>query len=188
MSKNMRVFLIIVLILVGFYLFVGMPYNHLVSLRAQAQSQEAQVEVVLQRRFDLIPNLVATVKGYTQHEEKVFGEIAQAQNAWQNAPPGSPQRITAAMQYEASIGRLLTLVQTYPQLQANQDFRALMDELEGTENRISVERHRYNDMVRQYNTAIASFPDSIFARMFGFTPMPYFEAQVGAQQAPKVQF
>jgi LemA protein len=176
-----------VIILLGYFLVAG-PYNRFVSLDQQAQTQWAQVETVMQRRMDLIPNLVETTKGYVKHEQKVFGQIAEAQNAWAKAPAGSPQRVTAATQVEAAMGRFLVLVQAYPQLQANQDFRALMDELEGTENRIAVERHRYNDVVKEYNTAIASFPGMLYARMFGFAPKPYFEATAGAEKAPQVKF
>jgi len=184
----MRTILIIVgIVILGFLIF-GAPYNRLVQLDQQVQTQSAQVETVMQRRMDLIPNLVETTKGYVKHEEKVFGEIAEAQNAWAKAPPGSPQRINAATQVEGIMGRFLTLVQAYPQLQANQDFQELMNELEGTENRISVERHRYNDVVRAYNTAVSSFPSMFYARMFGFKPRPYFEAEAGAKQAPKVKF
>lgn len=188
MSGIVRTVVILGLILFVGFLVIGAPYNRLVSLDQQAQTQSAQVETVMQRRIDLIPNLVETTKGYVKHEQKVFGEIAQAQNAWAKAPAGSPQKINAAVQMEASLGRFLMLVQAYPQLQANQDFRALMDELEGTENRISVERHRYNDTVKQYNTVVASFPSMFYARMFGFKPRPYFEAEAGAKQAPKVKF
>lgn len=188
MSGTVRTLLIIAGILVVAYLIFGAPYNRLVQLDQAVQTQSAQVETVMQRRMDLIPNLVETTKGYVKHEQKIYGEIAEAQNAWAKAPAGSPQRINAATQVEGVLGRFFTLVQTYPQLQANQDFQSLMDELEGTENRIAVERHRYNDIVKQYNTAIASFPGMFYARMFGFKPRPYFEAQAGAQQAPKVKF
>jgi len=183
-----RTLLIIAAILVIGYLVFGAPYNRLVALDQQAQTQWAQVETVMQRRMDLIPNLVETTKGYVKHEQKVFGEIAEAQNAWAKATPGSPQKINAAMSMDSALGRFMVLVQAYPQLQANQDFRALMDELEGTENRISVERHRYNDIAKEYNTAIASFPGMLYARMFGFKAKPYFEATAGAEKAPQVKF
>lgn len=184
----MRTLIVIVAIVVIGFLLFGAPYNKLVSLDQQAQTQWAQVETVMQRRMDLIPNLVETAKGYVKHEQKVFGEIAEAQNAWAKAPAGSPQKISAAVQMEGVLGRFFTLVQAYPQLQANQDFRALMDELEGTENRIAVERHRYNDTVKEYNTTVASFPGMFYARMFGFKARPYFEAEAGAQKAPQVKF
>lgn len=188
MSGTVRTLVILAgIVILGFMLF-GAPYNHLVSLDQQAQTQWAQVETVMQRRMDLIPNLVETTKGYVKHEQKVFGQIAEAQNAWAKAPAGSPQRVTAATQVEAAMGRFLVLVQAYPQLQANQDFRALMDELEGTENRIAVERHRYNDTIKEYDTAIASFPGMFYARMFGFKARPYFEAEAGAKVVPKVKF
>ncbi len=192
MSGTFRALLIFFVVIGAMVLLavatVGGSYNHIVKLDQQAQTQWAQVETVMQRRMDLIPNLVETVKGYVKHEEKVFGDIALAQNSWAKAPPGSPQRVTAAASMEVALGRFMTLVQTYPQLQANEDFRALMDELEGTENRISVERHRYNDTVKEYDTAITSFPMVMMARMFGFKPRPYFQAAAGAEQAPKVKF
>jgi LemA protein len=148
----------------------------------------AQVDVVLQRRADLIPNLVATVKGYAQHEEKVFGDIANARAGLLNAKTPS-DKIAANGQLDGAIGRLLLVVENYPNLKADQNFAALSDELAGSENRIAVERRRYNEAIQDYNTYIGQFPNSIFAGWAGFQRNnDYFAASEGARVAPKVDF
>jgi LemA protein len=143
---------------------------------------------VLERRADLIPNLVATVKGYAKHEETVFGDIANARAGLLNArDPGA--KIQANNQLDGAIGRLLALSESYPDLKSNQNFLALQDQLEGSENRIAVERRRYNETLRDYNTYIRQFPNSIWAGMSGFQPNnQYFEASESSRTAPKVSF
>jgi LemA protein len=148
----------------------------------------AQVDVVLQRRADLIPNLVATVKGYAQHEEKVYGDIANARAGLLNAKTPA-DKIAANGQLDSAIGRLLLVVENYPNLKADQNFAALQDELAGSENRIAVERRRYNEAIQDYNTYIGQFPNSIYAGWAGFQRNnDYFAASESARVAPKVDF
>jgi LemA protein len=148
----------------------------------------AQVDVVLQRRADLIPNLVATVKGYAQHEEKVYGDIANARAGLLNAKTPA-DKIAANGQLDGAIGRLLLVVENYPNLKADQNFAALQDELAGSENRIAVERRRYNETIQDYNTYIGQFPNSIFSGWAGFQRNnDYFAASESARVAPKVDF
>jgi LemA protein len=146
------------------------------------------VDIVLQRRADLIPNLVETVKGYAQQEQTVFGDIAKARSALLSA--GTPQdKIAANGQLDGALGRLLLIVENYPQLKSNENFLRLQDELAGTENRIAVERKRYNDTLRDYDTYVQQFPNSFFANIAGFKPNEaYFEASEGSRVAPKVNF
>src|SRR5438270_5484627 len=165
----------------------GCSYNKFVGQEEAIKSQWAQVENQLQRRNDLIPNLVETVKGYAQHEEGVFKEIADARSRLLAAK--SPEEtIAAANQQTAALGRLLAVVENYPNLKANEQFNRLMDELSGTENRIAVERMRYNQAVQAYNTARRQFPANLTARVFGFKEYPFFQAPPEARQAPKVNF
>ena len=179
------VLLVFVLVLFGQYVSVK---NTLVTKNEAVKSAWSQVDVVLQRRADLIPNLVATVKGYAQQEQTVFGDIAKARSALLSA--GSPQeKIAANGQLDGAIGRLLLIVENYPQLKSNENFLRLQDELAGTENRIAVERKRYNDTLQDYNTYIQQFPNSIFAGWSGFKPNEaYFEASEASRQVPKVNF
>src|ERR1041385_2869803 len=165
----------------------GCSYNKFVGQEEAIKSQWAQVENQLQRRNDLIPNLVETVKGYAQHEEGVFKEIADARGRLLAAK--SPEEtIQAANQQTSALGRLLAISENYPQLRANEQFNRLMDELSGTENRIAVERMRYNERVQEYNTARRQFPANLTARVFGFKEYPFFEAPPEARQVPKVNF
>jgi LemA protein len=148
----------------------------------------AQVDVVLQRRADLIPNLVETVKGYAKQEQTVFGDIANARAGLLNARTPA-DKIAANGQLDGALGRLLAIVENYPNLKSNQNFLALQDELAGTENRIAVERRRYNEAIQDYNTYIGLFPNNIFARWAGFQRNnDYFAASEPARQAPKVNF
>src|SRR5471030_426253 len=165
----------------------GCSYNTFVSQEQAIKAQWAQVENQLQRRNDLIPNLVNTVKGYAQHEESVYKDIADAR-AQLLAAKSPDETIKAANQQTSALGRLLAVVENYPQLKANEQFNRLMDELSGTENRIAVERMRYNERVQEYNTSRRQFPGVITAKMFGFQQHPFFEAPVEAQQVPKVNF
>src|ERR1700732_4666970 len=152
---------------------IVVPYisarNEMVTLNETVKSNWAQVDVVLQRRADLIPNLVETVKGFAAHEETVFGDIAKARSALMGAQ--TPQdKIAANGQLDGALSRLLLIVENYPQLKSNENFLRLQDELAGTENRIAVERKRYNDSIQAYNTYIQQFPNSIFAGWAGFKP------------------
>src|SRR5437867_2433334 len=165
----------------------GCSYNTFVSQEENVKAQWAQVQNQLQRRNDLIPNLVETTKGYAQHEEAVFKDIADARSKLLSAK--SPdETIAAANQQTSALGRLLAVVENYPNLKANEQFNGLMDELSGTENRIATERQRYNDRVREYDTSKRQFPANITAKMFSFKDYPYFEAPPAATQAPKVNF
>lgn len=175
---------LLVLALVGW--FIG-SYNMLVSLDANAKEKWANVESQYQRRFDLIPNLVSTVKGYAAHEEKLFTEITEMRSRWQGAT-SIDDKVEAANGLEGAIGRLLMVVENYPVLKASENFLSLQDELAGTENRVSVERVRYNEAVKQYNVAIKRIPTNIIAGMFGFKEKKMFEAAEGAENAPKVTF
>lgn len=162
--------------------------NQMVAKQEAVHAQWSQVDVVLQRRADLIPNLVATVKGYAKHEETVFSDIANARSALLGAH--NPQeKIAANGQLDSAIGRLLVLSENYPNLKADQNFLQLQDQLEGTENRIAVERRRYNQTLQDYNTFIRQFPNSIWAGMAGFQPdNAYFQASEASKQAPSVKF
>ena len=167
--------------------FSGCSYNRFVTQEEAIKAQWAQLQNQLQRRNDLIPNLVETVKGYAQHEQQVFSDIAEARSRLLAAR--SPEEtIAAANQQTSALGRLLAVVENYPQLKANEQFNRLMDELSGTENRIAVERMRYNEAIQAYNTSRRRFPANVTARLFGFKEYPFFEAPPEAQKAPKVTF
>jgi LemA protein len=188
----MKILLAVVGVLALFGLLMGGSYvssrNEMVRKNEAVKQTWSQVDVVLQRRADLIPNLVATVKGYAHQEQTVFGDIAKARAGLLNArTPG--ERIAANGQLDGAIGRLLAIVENYPNLKSNQNFLALQDELAGTENRIAVERRRYNEALQDYNTYIGLFPNSLFAQWAGFQRNnDYFAAAVAAREAPKVDF
>ncbi len=167
--------------------FIGIN-NNLVALQENVHSQWGQVETVLQRRYDLIPNLVNTVKGYAAHEKGVLEEVTRLRSQWGSAKT-IDEKVKAADQLEGGLSRLLLVVERYPDLKANANFRDLQYELAGTENRIAVERQRYNDAARAYNTAVRQFPASFVASLRGFTAnAPYFEAVAPAKEVPKVDF
>jgi LemA protein len=184
------VVVIIVLLLIAFLLgsmYVGRR-NEMVRKRETVNAAWSQVDVVLQRRADLIPNLVETVKGYAGQEQKVFGDIAAARSQLLNAKTPA-DKIAANGQIDSALGRLLVIVENYPQLKSNENFMRLQDELAGTENRIAVERRRYNETVQDYNTYISLFPNNVVASMSGFTRNDaYFKADEGSRQAPHVNF
>jgi LemA protein len=162
--------------------------NRLVAEQEHMQAAWAQVETVLQRRYDLIPNLVNTVKGYAAHEREILEEVTRLRSQW-GAAGSIAEKAQAAGELEGALARLLLVVERYPDLKANQNFRDLQFELAGTENRIAVERQRYNDAVRAYNTRVRQFPGSLVAGWRGFAPSDaYFEAEGPAQQAPQVDF
>lgn len=189
---------VIVVIALILYNFFAGNYNKMVTLDESVTSAWSQVENQYQRRLDLIPNLVSTVKGYASHEKEVFEQVAEARSR-----AGGIVKVDSAIledskklaEYQkiqnelgASLQRLLAISENYPQLKANQNFLALQDELAGTENRISVERKRFNDAVRSYNSFIRKFPQNIIANMNGFEKKAYFEAETAASKAPTVSF
>ncbi len=188
MKKGIIVLVVIVLLV----LWIGGSFishrNEMVRKRETVNAAWSQVDVVLQRRADLIPNLVETVKAFATHEEKVFGDIAAARAAMAGAK--TPQeKIAANGQLDSALSRLLVVVENYPQLRSNENFLRLQDELAGTENRIAIERRRYNETVQDYNTYISLFPNNIVASLSGFTRNDaYFKTEEGARQAPKVNF
>ena len=178
----------LIVIVVALVLYLMSAYNGLVRLKVQCDNAWSDIDVQLKRRYDLIPNIVETVKGYAQQEQTVFGDIAKARSALLSA--GSPQeKIAANGQLDGAIGRLLLIVENYPQLKSNENFLRLQDELAGTENRIAVERKRYNDTLQDYNTYVQQFPNNIFAGWAGFKANPaYFAASEASRQVPKVTF
>ncbi len=189
---------IIVLIVAGACNFYTGTYNSFVTMEEGVKGQWAQVENQYQRRFDLIPNLVATVKGYAAHESQVFTDVSEARAKaggvmqMSDGLLNDPESFRRFQEAQASLGgalsRLLSVTEQYPELKANEQFLSLQDQLEGTENRISVERKRFNDAVQQYNREIRLFPKSIIAGMGGFTQKPYFSADEKAATAPTVSF
>jgi LemA protein len=179
---------VLVLILLIFGGSCVSRYNNMVSLKENIDARWSQVENVLQRRNDLIPNLVNTVKGYASHEKEIFENVAQARAKLAGASNVS-ETVEANRAMEGALSRLLMIVENYPQLKADKTFIRLQDELAGTENRIAVERRNYNESVRAYNTYVRQFPNNFIGGIFGFTPEDvYFEAAEGAKEVPKVDF
>ena len=187
-----KVLLIIVLAFVAMGLIAGgcafSGYNKSIALNESVKSALGQVENQLQRRYDLIPNLVETVKGYAQHEQKLFTDIAEARTKYFQPGASQAEKLKSANQLEGLLSRLLVLREQYPQLKANESFLKLQDSLEGTENRVSVERTRYNDAVRSLNAYVKGFPARLFAGFAGVQPADYFEAASSAKEVPKVNF
>ncbi|GIW43560.1 MAG: hypothetical protein KatS3mg077_0842 [Candidatus Binatia bacterium] len=165
----------------------GCGYNTMVELHEQVDAAWAQVENQLQRRNDLIPNLVEVTKAYAKHEQEIFIKVAEARSRLIGAATRE-EKIAAANELNSALARLLAIAERYPDLKANQQFARLSDELAGTENRIATERRRYNEAVRQYNAYIKKLPQRFIAQAFGFQEEKYFEAQPGAEAVPKVQF
>ncbi|HOG11240.1 MAG TPA: LemA family protein [Smithella sp.] len=187
-KKTIIILLVIVALLtVSAYSFFAGNYNTFVRLDQAVKSAWAQVENQLQRRYDLIPNLVETVKGYAKHEREVLTEVTNAR-AKVGGAGTVPDKIAANNELSGALSRLLLVVERYPDLKANQNFLHLQDELAGTENRIAVERMRYNEAVKVYNQTIKSFPANLLAGMFGFKDGAFFDAPQEAKTAPKVQF
>jgi LemA protein len=187
---------VLLLALMFFGWITGM-YNSLVKLDEAVKSSWAQVQNQYQRRIDLVPNLVATVKGYAQHEAEVFEKVAEARSSvgkLQVTPEilNDPQAFEKFQQAQtglsSALSRLLAVAENYPQLKANENFLQLQAQLEGTENRIAVERKRFNDMVQDFNSRVRTFPTSIIAGMFGFGQKAYFQSEPGAEKAPQVKF
>jgi len=196
LSKGIITLLVVLGALAIFFFWATGGYNKLVSQQEQVTSAWSQVENVYQRRADLIPNLVATVKGYAAHERETLEGVVNARaKATQttidptNMTQASLDKFQAAQgELSSALGRLMVVVERYPDLKANQNFLELQAQLEGTENRITVERQKYNDIAKGYNTLIRQFPKNIIAALFGFERKVYFEAKEGAENVPKVEF
>jgi LemA protein len=187
-KKALLITVIVIVVLAGLvYSFFKGNYNRFVAMDEGVKSSWAQVENQLQRRYDLIPNLVETVKGYAKHEKDVLIEVTNAR-ARVGGATSVPDKISANNALSGALSRLLVVVERYPDLKANQNFIRLQDELAGTENRIAVERRRYNEAVRAYNVAIRSFPANMLAGMFGFEKAAFFEAPAAAKATPQVKF
>ncbi len=196
--KTLVIILVIVIAIFGVVKFFAGTYNTMVGMEEGVLSQWAQVENQYQRRLDLVPNLVATVKGFASHESEVFTQVAEARSQAGGVMELSsnviddPEALAKFQQAQNSLGgalqRLLSVTENYPQLQANQNFMALQDELEGTENRIATERMRFNETVQEYNKYIRKFPNNIIANMNGFEKKAYFTSTDEAKTAPKVEF
>ena len=196
MKKGLITFVIIAAIVLGGFFWIKNVYNQMVVSDENVQAAWSQVENVYQRRADLIPNLVATVKGYAEHESSTLENVISAR-AKATQVTVDPSNLTeealakfneAQGELSSALGRLLLIQENYPDLKANQQFMELQAQLEGTENRIATERMKFNEAARSYNTLIRRFPDNIIASMFDFEKKGYFEAQEGAETAPKVEF
>ena len=196
MKKGLIILIAVAAVVLGIFFWFQGNYNKMVKMDEGVQAAWSQVENVYQRRADLIPNLVATVKGYASHEQQTLeGVISARSKATQITV--NPEDLTSEQlaKYQkaqgelgSALGKLLAITENYPDLKANTNFLELQAQLEGTENRIAVERKKFNEAAREYNTTIRQFPKNIVAGMFGFEKKPYFEAQEGAEQAPKVEF
>ncbi len=199
MKKFLGVLLVLIVLLVGiFSWFIGVR-NQLVTLQENVNESWSQVENVYQRRLDLIPNLVATVKGYASHEQETLQRVIEARNQASRVSPqalqnglNDPQSFEKFQQAQgalsSALSRLMVVVERYPDLKANQNFLELQSQLEGTENRIAVERRRFNENAKNYNVKLRRFPENWVASFSGFTERPYFKAEIGAEQAPQVNF
>lgn len=196
MKKGLVAILVVAAVVLGIFFWFQNTYNGMVKMDEGVQAAWSQVENVYQRRADLIPNLVATVKGYAAHEQETLEGVISARSKAtqitvdpQNLTPEEIAKYQKAQgELGSALGKLLAITENYPDLKANENFMALQSQLEGTENRIAVERQKFNETARGYNTVIRQFPKNIVAGMFGFEKKPYFEAQEGAQQAPEVKF
>lgn len=196
MNKKTVVLIAVAVVLLGSFVWVKNAYNNLVTSDEHAQSAWSQVENVYQRRADLIPNLVATVKGYAEHESKTLENVIAARSKATQVTVDPADLTEEALarfneaqgELSAALGRLLMITENYPDLKANQNFLELQAQLEGTENRIATERMKFNETAKSYNTLVRTFPNNILASMFDFEKKGYFEAQAGAETAPKVEF
>lgn len=196
MKKGLIVLIVVVVVVLGLFLWVKNTYNSMVKMDEGVNGAWSQVENVYQRRADLIPNLVATVKGYATHEQETLEGVVNARSkATQmtvdanNLTPEALEKYQKAQgELGSALGKLLAITENYPDLKANQNFLELQSQLEGTENRIAVERQKFNETAKVYNTTIRQFPRNIFAGIFDFEKKPYFESADGAEVAPKVEF
>ena len=197
-SKGLVALIVVIVCVLGIFSFYKNTYNSLVSLDEDVSASWAEVQNQYQRRLDLIPNLVSTVKGYAKHESDVFTQVSEARSKAggqiniSDEVLNDPEAFARYQQIQdnlgASLQRLLMVTEQYPELKADQNFLALQDQLEGTENRITVARNRFNDTAKGYNKRVRQFPASIIANMSGFKARPYFTASAEAQSAPKVEF
>lgn len=181
-----KTLIILGVILVLAIIYTWSVYNNLITLNEEVDSQWAQVETQYQRRFDLIPNLVESVKGVMNQEQQIFTELAKARSNYTGAKSGV-EKVEATNQVESSLLRLLVIMENYPQLKSSETVQALMSQLEGTENRISVERKRYNDSVKSFNILTKRFPTNIMAGILGFEEREYFNSVEGSENTPKVE-
>ena len=187
-QKSWLIIAIVIVLIIGIpFMYLKGTYNSLVTMDESVKAAWAQVENQLQRRYDLIPNLVETVKGYAAHEKEVFVKVTEARSKVAGAA-NIGDKIQANNQLSSALARLLVVVERYPQLKANTNFIRLQDELAGTENRIAVERRRYNEFVKAYNIKIRRFPTNMIAGMFDFERAAFFEVPKERQEAPKVKF
>jgi LemA protein len=179
---------IIGIIVILVFIFIGF-YNDLVRLRNQVKNAWAQIDVQLKRRHDLIPNLVETVKGYVKHERETLESVTKARNLAQQAVSAGPEeRSRLEGELSSALSRLIAVAESYPDLKANQNFLELQSQLEGTENRITIERMRFNEATQAFNTKVLQFPGTIFARLFGFHKKEYFQSIAGSEKTPTVDF
>ena len=196
MKKGYIVLIVIAVIVLSIFFWFKGAYNGMVTMREGVEAQWSNVENQYQWRLDLIPNLVNTVKGYAAHEESTLTEVVEARAKATQLRLNLDQLDEATLQQlnqvqgelSSALSRLMAVAENYPDLKANQNFLDLQAQLEGTENRIAVERRKFNEVARAYNTSVRQFPRNLVAGMFGFTPKPYFEATAGAESAPKVEF
>lgn len=192
MTKNIKglellvIFGVLLLVVVGFWSMLAGTYNNLATKRVNYETALSDIETQLQRRFDLVPQLVQSTRGTLNQEQEVFGAIAQARTQYAGAKSGTPDKLEAASEYQSAIARLLVVMENYPVLQSNDTIRDLMVQLEGTENRISVARIRYNEVAKEYNATLVRFPTNIIGGMFGFEKATLYESQPGAEFAPVV--
>lgn len=187
MSKSLKISLIVVIVAVLAVAYVATVYNRYIALQEDVNNEWAQVDNQLQRRFDLIPNLVESVKGITKQEQTVFSDLANARTRYAGAATVD-DRAAAANQVEGALARLLVITENYPQLRSSEAFTSLMTQLEGTENRLSVARKDYNDAVRTLNTTIKRFPGNVVASLFGIKEHTYFEIKDEVKANPEVKF
>lgn len=196
MKKSYIILIVIAVIILSIFFWFKNTYNGMVTMQENVSAQWSNVENQYQRRLDLIPNLVNTVKGYAEHEQNTLNGVVEArakatqmQINLDNLDEATMKKLNAVQgELSTALSRLMAISENYPDLKANENFRDLQAQIEGTENRIAVERRKFNDTARAYNTSIRQFPKNMLAGMFGFTPKPYFEANAEAENAPKVEF
>lgn len=184
-TKTIIIVICVAVLLAG--LWLGTSYNRLITLQTAVEENWANIETQYQRRIDLIPNLVTTVKAFAQHEQTLFTQLAQLRSQWQTAQ-SIDAKIATAQSIDGALGRLIAVAENYPQLRSSENFLSLQDELAGTENRIAVARTRYNEAIKYYNTAVRRFPTNIIAGLFNFGEKQSFAAVSGAERAPTVTF
>lgn len=196
MKKSYIILIVIAVIILSIFFWFKNTYNGMVTMQENVSAQWSNVENQYQRRLDLIPNLVNTVKGYAEHEQNTLNRVVEArakatqmQINLDNLDKATMKKLNAVQgELSTALSRLMAISENYPDLKANENFRDLQAQIEGTENRIAVERRKFNNTARAYNTSIRQFPQNMLAGMFGFTPKPYFEANAEAENAPKVEF